>query len=222
MRSLNHCEPCLFNEICPSSSCRQVETKIPFSQRILKRHQLFHINPRLSQNFYFIRTGSLKTCSFDAKGKEQIRAFYYPGNLLNLEKPADLFIYATSNTEICALDLEAIIEYCSKNPGFFYKILQAQNRQLHDYQHHSYSNAQQKLSAFLLELKQRISPNSSDFDLPMTHSDIANYLGLTPETISRLLHKMQSHNILTIHQRKLSIHSLQLLKQIKEGLPYLS
>jgi CRP/FNR family transcriptional regulator len=69
-------------------------------------------------------------------------------------------------------------------------------------------NAEQRLAKFLLDCSQRFKQRGlSDkvFDLSMTRIDIANFLGMAIETISRLLNKLQTKGIIDVNRRKITL-----------------
>jgi CRP/FNR family nitrogen fixation transcriptional regulator len=58
-------------------------------------------------------------------------------------------------------------------------------------------NAQERIAAFLIELAQRMS-STADLKLPMSRQDIADYLGLTIETVSRTLTQLERDGLISI------------------------
>ena len=82
--------------------------------------------------------------------------------------------------------------------------------------HHS---AKERISIFLLSLSCRYGAlgfSSKDFNLSMPHYDIANFLGLTTETVSRQLADLSKLGAITVKQRGVQINELDLLKAIVE------
>ena len=70
------------------------------------------------------------------------------------------------------------------------------------------NTAEERMSAFLMNLSLRYSQrglSSTSFNLPMTRIDVANFLGLAVETVSRVLSRMQSRGILQVKGRELTI-----------------
>jgi CRP/FNR family transcriptional regulator len=80
-------------------------------------------------------------------------------------------------------------------------------------------SAREKMATFLLMLSQRYSAlgfSSTEFNLTMRRHDIANFLGLTIETVSRQLTDLTKMGIITVKQRGIQINNLDSLKAIVE------
>ncbi|NNC54347.1 MAG: helix-turn-helix domain-containing protein, partial [Pseudomonadales bacterium] len=78
-------------------------------------------------------------------------------------------------------------------------------------------NAESRLAMFLLSLsarQQRRQLPAEELCLPMKRADIGNYLGLTVETISRVLHKFQLDGLIAVQNRNITITDLPALRQV--------
>jgi CRP/FNR family transcriptional regulator len=77
-------------------------------------------------------------------------------------------------------------------------------------------SAEDRLAAFLLSLSRRFASrgfSETDFTLSMSRHDIANYLGLAAETVSRLFSRLDDAGLLTVNGRKIQIHDIPGLRQ---------
>lgn len=78
-------------------------------------------------------------------------------------------------------------------------------------------SAEEKLAAFLYNLSQRYSArgfSAKEFRLTMTRGDIGNYLGLTIETISRLLGRFQKSGMITVQGKYITINRMDELAEL--------
>jgi CRP/FNR family transcriptional regulator len=78
-------------------------------------------------------------------------------------------------------------------------------------------SADQKFASFLLNLSKRYSQrgfSSTDFNFRMTREDIANYLGLTIESISRVISKFKQNNFIEVNNKEISIKNMQALNDM--------
>jgi CRP/FNR family transcriptional regulator len=69
-----------------------------------------------------------------------------------------------------------------------------------------YPSATQKIANFLLDIRARLhraGKADDQFALPMAREDIANYLGITPETVSRVLAKLQQGGLIEANRRSI-------------------
>ena len=81
-------------------------------------------------------------------------------------------------------------------------------------------NAEQRLAALLLSLAERYAErgfSQTDFYLHMPRRDIANYLGLAVETVSRLLAQMQDEGLLRVEHRHVLIEDLERLRSMVDS-----
>jgi CRP/FNR family transcriptional regulator len=81
----------------------------------------------------------------------------------------------------------------------------------------SKKNAEERLAAFIYGLSQRFSERGfspREFRLTMTRGDIGNYLGLTVETISRLLGRFQKADMIAVKGKYISINDRDALRQL--------
>ena len=92
-------------------------------------------------------------------------------------------------------------------------------RRNHDHIRRLGQTAQERVASFLLEIAQRI-PNNGTIDLVMSRRDIADYLGLTIETISRTLTHITRVGAITISRaRRVTICDPDLLSWLSAGCP---
>ncbi|MEG2040623.1 MAG: helix-turn-helix domain-containing protein, partial [Hafnia sp.] len=78
----------------------------------------------------------------------------------------------------------------------------------------SKKNAEERLAAFIYNLSRRFAQRGfspREFRLTMTRGDIGNYLGLTVETISRLLGRFQKSEILSVKGKYITIQDVDAL-----------
>ena len=81
----------------------------------------------------------------------------------------------------------------------------------------SKKNAEERLAAFIYGLSRRFGQrgfSQREFRLTMTRGDIGNYLGLTVETISRLLGRFQKSGMLAVKGKYITIENHQILSEL--------
>lgn len=141
-----------------------------------------------------ILSGWVRTCHFLLDGRRQINAFYGPGDVFGLEAEPK---YSLSAEALCDCQ---IVSYRNKpaRPDSEIALLAIQG--MHRAQRHALMlgrrSAAERVAAFLLELATR-SPQQDIF-VPMRRHDIADYLGLTTETVSRILTQLDREKVISL------------------------
>ncbi|ASY60455.1 transcriptional regulator FixK (plasmid) [Sinorhizobium sp. CCBAU 05631] len=132
-----------------------------------------------------------------ANGRRQILAFYFGGSWFGLQNECRhrSTAEAIGSTGVKSINLQ-------KNPHVWQGLLPAVLENFLSSQEHQLvigrQSAVERVAAFLLEMSQRSGP-SHRFELFMPRVDIADYLGLTIETVSRSLTKLKNKGIIKLH-----------------------
>lgn len=148
--------------------------------------------------FYRVLRGVVRTSRLTFDGRRQVGAFYYPGDLVGLETgPRHSFAAeALTECELQAVRRTALRAYAGE-AAVDRAILHATAREMERLQEHvvllGRRNARERVASFLLGLAQRAP--SGHVDMPMGRQDMADYLGLTIETVSRMLTQLQGDAI---------------------------
>lgn len=176
----------------------------------------------------FIQYGQFKTVSCDTTGHEQVTGFAMSGDLLGVEGiglgtyTADLI--ALENSLICEIGYARLETALAGNPALLHCFNKLLSRILKEYRQTlislTFQNVDQRFARFLLDMSSahaaRGGPPTEIF-LKMKREDIANYLGMTRETLSRVLTKFQKQGVLTIADQRFHLSDLPKLVKISEG-----
>ncbi|MBL4682613.1 MAG: fumarate/nitrate reduction transcriptional regulator Fnr [Pseudomonadales bacterium] len=223
------CQACSLSELCIPNSLSTsemdiVDATIKRAEPIQKNKSIFEDGDKFL-SLYAVRSGAIKSFSIDEKGEEHVIGFYLPGELIGLDA-IDTGIHnhtakALETSSICEIPYEQV-EYLSGKISKLQKhMFRLLSREIHEDQELqlllSKKTADEKIGAFLINLsaryKQRqLSPTS--FRLPMPRTDIANYLGLAVETVSRVLTRLQDQLILSVDGKEVEILDAQKLCQV--------
>jgi len=183
---------------------------------VLQPNQLFFRHGNKFESLYIVRTGALKAYNITPAGKEKIIGSHFPGQLLGLN---GIFsdTYASSavaleTSTVCEIPYLALETLCAGNPRLQRLLFTLLSHELIRDQRlitllgkHS---AEQRVSAFLQGLVNsniEIELSASYLRLPMRRVDIANHLGLTTETISRVLSRMEKIGVLQVDKREIAV-----------------
>jgi CRP/FNR family nitrogen fixation transcriptional regulator len=149
-----------------------------------------------AQSFYKVVSGMVRTCRFLSDGRRQIDAFHGEGDVFGFEAGADhgLTAEAVSNCTVIAYRQRGLAAIVAHNDGLGRWFFSHAMTSLARAREHSLllgrGSAAQKISAFLLEVADREACHHV-VELAMSRQDIADYLGLTIETVSRTLSQME-------------------------------
>jgi CRP/FNR family transcriptional regulator, nitrogen fixation regulation protein len=145
---------------------------------------------------YLVEFGTVRMCRLTADGRRQISAFHFAGEVFGFEPGAERQSYAES------VDGAGIrVLRPTSDEGFGSSVLSIALRGLARAQSHlvllGRMTATEKMASFLVDLMDR--QGSDDIvNLPMQRSDIADYLGLTFETVSRILRILKDADLVRI------------------------
>jgi len=163
-----------------------------------------------------IRSGSFKTLLTSADGTEQITGFFLPGELLGLDGLGSGHYRCTAvaleTSSVCEMPKEEFKEICRNVPALQGQVLHLMGEQFNQDQERLFSLGQlkgeEKIATFLLSIGLRLKArgfSASRFNLPMTRHDIANYLGLAVETLSRILSSLRDQKVIGVNRRSIEI-----------------
>src|SRR5690242_15017484 len=145
---------------------------------------------------YKVVSGTVRTSKILADGRRQIGSFYLPGDVFGLEVGDDHAFSAEAITESQVLVVRrgALMGLASRDGEVARQMWTLAGHELARVQGHVLllvKTAQERVVGFLLEMAERASDHDA-VELPMSRQDIADYLGLTIETVSRTLSLLES------------------------------
>lgn len=169
---------------------------------------------------YRVVSGAVRTTRLTSDGRRQVGDFYYPGDLFGLETGPDHRFSAEALCDCVLLVVRrAAVRAFSGDAELDRAILDATRRELERAQEHvlllGRKTAREKVAGFLMSLAQR-GPRDA-VDLPMGRQDMADYLGLTIETVSRMLTQLQDACVVEFAaSRRFRVTRWDALEQIAE------
>ena len=146
---------------------------------------------------YKVVSGAVRICKLLDDGRRQVTAFHMPGDVFGLEVTETHRFTAEAITDAVILVVKrSSVVALAERDGEVARQLWAHTAQdLQHVQDHMLLlgclSAKERVSAFLLQMAERIS-HSNEVELPMPRQDIADYLGLTIETVSRTMTQLES------------------------------
>jgi CRP/FNR family transcriptional regulator len=214
---------CLPYQLSPEQT-EKLDTIIQRHRPLQKRDVLIH-NGEPLKFLYAVRSGSLKSYTLDSQGSEQIIDFHLPGDVIGFDGLIDgnhrSYTQALETTMLCEIPIQSLDQLSAELPGLRKQLLRVMSGELHasktllgTLNHHS---AQQRLANFLVTLSARFQQrglSSRSFRLSMTRADIGNYLGLSVETVSRILTHLQQEGVLEVQNKLVDITELERLRAL--------
>ncbi|NMA82234.1 MAG: Crp/Fnr family transcriptional regulator [Epulopiscium sp.] len=162
------------------------------------------------QTLYIINKGQIKLFKYTKDGKEQILHILEEGDFfgeLSLfeEEKVSFNAEAMAPVKICTLQKEDLEKLLKNHPDIAIKILQVVVHRLirveSMMQKMATNDVEARIVELILELKDKhgiVKKNYVEIQLPLTREDMANYIGVTRETISRKLSKFQQEDLIQI------------------------
>ena len=168
-------------------------------------------------SLYQVCSGSLKTQRETPEGDLVVTGFFLPGDVVGIDALADRQYqsdaYANIDTEVCQLDFERLLSHCAQKPGLNAWIISMigsyVRRKDSDLSWSCSLQTHQRVLRFFLDLHERLTQPShtqpSRLSLPMKKQDIASYLHMTPETLSRNLAQLRREGLLHLHDNRFTL-----------------
>ena len=193
-----------------------------------KSDHLYHAGEDFT-SVYAIRSGAIKTIKVTEDGEEQVTGFYLPGEIIGMDGLASNThtnsAIALETSAICEIPFSRLEELSSKIPNLQRRFFQLMSKEImHDQQLItllSKNSAEERIGSLLLSISSRNHHrglSAKDFFLPMSRSDIGNYLGLTIETVSRVFSRLNKLDIIELDKKHVVIKDIDGLKNISSAL----
>src|SRR5579863_1316145 len=140
---------------------------------------------------YKVISGSVRTYKILADGRRQIAGFHLPGDIFGsqLAEVHTLSAEAVADAKVLVVKRSALTALAGRDAAVARELFSLTSRELRRMQERILllvKSAQERVASFLLEMAERASAGNI-VELPMSRQDIADYLGLTIETVSRTL-----------------------------------
>jgi CRP-like cAMP-binding protein len=176
---------------------------------------------------YRIETGAVCLYRVMTDGRRQVLGFAYPGDLIGLgTSGAHPFnAQAIRASRLRALPWATVQTIARRDPAFGIKLYEVISEELEAARDLLMSTGQrtaiERIAAFLLAMSRRIERRGGTADaieLPMTRSDIGDFLGLTIETVSRTFTKLRQRRVIDLKQCALvQILDIDALEELADG-----
>ncbi|MDA3919110.1 MAG: helix-turn-helix domain-containing protein [Salinisphaera sp.] len=171
---------------------------------------------------YTLRAGSLKAVFDEANGYERVLGFRFPGAVIGLAEPGNAVwtrtFIALEDTWLCHIPLPVIGDDALQRQ----LIRLVSERLRSEYETHlmlAVNDGSRKVMTFIVEMSARFAErglSAHRFHLPMHYMDIASYLGMRHESVSRTLTKLQDRGLLHRKGRHIVIPDLDALRRFKD------
>lgn len=172
-----------------------------------------------AEYLYQVISGAVRTYRMLDDGRRQIGAFYLPGDIFGVEA-GEVHLSsaeAISDAQVLVVKRSAAMARAEHEKDLAKQLWTLTLRELQRLHEHSMvliKSAEQRVAGFLLEMARR-NPAAQSIELPMSRQDIADYLGLTIETVSRTFTQLtQSGTIALETSRRILLRNRAALSRL--------
>lgn len=187
---------------------------------VLKRGEVLFRAGGKDGVIYAVERGSFRTATVDARGSESLRGLYFEGDLVGLEalagEPFQATAIALETSNVFRLEVAVLDEAMREVPGLHREVMRQMSRELWKQEERmrllGHKEASARLAAFLLFLSRReeaLGRDPSKVRLPMRRQDLAGFLGLATETVSRLLSRFARKGMIGLASRRVTLLKVQ-------------
>ena len=213
---LNFCSTCAFSDACRSQGYGD-------KGALSELHVMVdHVGPYHAGDYIFragetfdsiaaVRAGMVKTFVDDSLGNEQVLGFSLPGEVIGLNAihgsryPCNAA--ALDTVHLCRISFPRISMLASRMPGLQAKLFSLLSAEIGKAAMLAANyRTEERMAAFLLDISSRYARrgfSANRFNLTMTRTEIANYLGLAAETGCRVLRRRSDEEVIAVKQREI-------------------
>jgi CRP/FNR family nitrogen fixation transcriptional regulator len=189
--------PVATNIVSLSSSVGMIGASMPFARNM----EIYGENES-AEYLYKVVSGVVRTYKVLNDGRRQIGSFYLPGDIFGLEFGGEhtFSAEAVADSKIQVIKRSAVIALAARNKEVARQLWRMTATELQHAQDHIMllvKTARERVVGFLLEMAER-NLGASEFDLPMSRQDMADYLGLTIETVSRTVSQLENSGAIAV------------------------
>lgn len=231
-QTANQCAECSLNPICLPVAVGPED--LDRLESIIQRTRPLHRGDHLYweetpfEAIYAIKAGALKAYTTTDNGEEQVTGFYLAGEVVGMDGiHTDIHMssaVALETTSVCEIPFNRLQDLAHEIPGLQNHFFKLMSREIQSDQQLmlllSKKTAEARIASLLLSLSERYKRRRlSDhrFRLPMSRSDIGNYLGLAVETVSRIFTRFQNQQVLAVEGKEVCILDREQLCRISAG-----
>lgn len=227
----NHpCQGCEVRDkaVCGVLDCARLDEfrRLGSDLKLARGQTLFHEGDPATRVFTLTR-GSLKLYRLLADGRRQVTGFVQPGDFLGISVDDEhaFTAEALETSQLCCFPrvrFDDFIDSHSQMERELYRMAAHELAAAHQqFVLLGRKTAMERLASFMLGLAERAKRSQADWhgtvELPMSRSDIADYLGLTKETVSRVMSALRRDRIIRLEQLDVvEILDLERLEQLAE------
>ena len=224
---------CPFHELQAENSpfsAAEIECMIGEAVQKVKfrKGQVLFLQDQSSASLYSLASGIVKICFHTSDGRQQIVGVSNSGNLLvglqsiNDERYAYSAAAATA-VNACKINHRALLKQVQHRGDLAMRLIDAVNAMLAHtralVQVMGHKNAAAKIASFILLMTPKSQHGNCRFTLPFSRMDIASLLGLSEETVCRLMANMNRTGVIYAPRGNIEIRDWDRLRTMADGLP---
>ncbi|MCG8564078.1 MAG: Crp/Fnr family transcriptional regulator [Desulfobacterales bacterium] len=190
-----------------------------------KKGELIFREGDRAHGLYMVATGKIKVFKVSFEGKEQILHIYGPGHTFG-EVPVfegkhfPASSMALEKSEILYLPRDKFVDLIAQVPALSMNMLADLSRRLREFtvqvENLSLKEVPARLAAYVITLSQE-QENDTQVTLPISKVQLANLIGTTPETLSRILKKMGDAGYIEVQTKDIIINDFDGLSELSES-----
>ena len=218
------CDACLVRDesICADLNSDELESlKNRLTHVVLAREQSLIVEGEPNDSLYIITEGCLRLTKLLADGRRQITGFLFPGDFVGLmpTKHLPFSDEALSASRACRFSHSGLAQLSEEHPGIKDRLIQSADTELVKAQDHmmllGQKTAMERVASFFTMLSRRTPLGGSHFAVPMSRQDIADYLAIRLETLSRTVKQLKDDGLVDeLSRTEFSIVDRSRLKSI--------
>lgn len=213
----------------PELAIEQLQRHMLVARRKVRAGQFLYRNGQPFHALYLVHVGFLKTCELSDDGREQVTGFRMRGDLLGAESIGlahhTCDAVALEDSEIWELPYPPVLTACQHLPELQARLTAALAEEIRRDRSWMLTigtlPAEQRVAAFLLDIAgrhARLGFSARHFILRMGRADIASFLALKHETVSRALSHLERIAYISVLRREVKLLDIPKLREFA-GMP---
>ncbi|HNR91358.1 MAG TPA: cyclic nucleotide-binding domain-containing protein [Dokdonella sp.] len=226
------CTQCAWQALCLPASLDgdnlERLDEVVRKRRPLRRGDVLYREGMRHPSLFVVRSGLLKTSTTLPDGDTQVLGFHLAGEIVGfdglLDEPHHSSAEALEDSTVCEVPIGRLTEIAAHIPGLQQQVYRIMGREFSREQMHAVMmgrrQAMARLALFLHSLSERRRATGHDpvsLHLGMSRQELANYLGLVIETVSRLFSRLQALGVLEVERKNVRILDLAALENLAQG-----